>query len=82
MAWKTEPTENVRAKAPKHYWFHKYDGRRHFMWDDIEVSEQEFRRHVDAGSLARVDAALEAMKAGQTVHLEPPKASLGGGTEF
>jgi hypothetical protein len=31
------------------------------MWDDIEVSEQEFRRHVDAGRLARVDAALAVM---------------------
>jgi hypothetical protein len=46
MAWKTEPSENVRAAFPRHYWFHKYDGRPHFMWDDIEVSEQEFRRHV------------------------------------
>jgi len=64
MAWKTEPNENVRAAAPAHYWFHKYDGRPHFMWDDIEVSEQEFRRHVNASSLARVDAALRIMKSG------------------
>jgi hypothetical protein len=34
------------------------------MWDDIEVSEQEFRRHVDAGSLARVDAALQVIRSG------------------
>jgi hypothetical protein len=64
MAWKTEPSENVRAAVPKHYWFHKYDGRPHFMWDDIEVSEQEFRRHVDAGCLARVDAVLRVMRSG------------------
>jgi hypothetical protein len=64
MAWKTQPTENVRATSPKHYWFHNYDGRPHFMWDDIEVSEQEFRRHVEADYLPRVDAALRAMNSG------------------
>jgi hypothetical protein len=64
MGWKTEPNENVRAAFPGHYWFHKYDGRPHFMWDDIEVSEQEFRRHVDAGSLARVDTALRVLRSG------------------
>jgi len=62
MGWKTEPNENVRAAFPEHYWFHKYDGRPHFMWDDIEVSEQEFRRHVDARSLARVDTALRLLR--------------------
>jgi hypothetical protein len=62
MGWKTEPNENVRAGAARFYWFHKYDGRPHFMWDDIEVSEEEFRRHVDATSLARVDAALQALR--------------------
>jgi hypothetical protein len=64
MAWKTEPSENVRAAFPGYYWFHKYDGRPHFMWNDIEISEQEYRRRVDAGSLARVDAVLRAMRSG------------------
>jgi hypothetical protein len=64
MAWKIEPTENVRAAFPQYYWFHNYDGRSHFMWNEIEVSEQEFRRHVDAGSLGGVDAKLRVMRSG------------------
>jgi hypothetical protein len=54
IGWCLAPTicdqENVRAAGPRRYWFYKYDGRPHFMWDDIEVSEQEFWRHVDPGS--------------------------------
>jgi hypothetical protein len=55
MAWKTKPTEKVRAGFPDRYWFHNYDGRPHFMWDDIEVSEAEFRRHAAAERLAHAD---------------------------
>jgi hypothetical protein len=57
MVWKTEPTEKVRAAFPHKYWFHNYDGRPHFMWDDLEVSEAEFRRHAHAERLTRVDEA-------------------------
>jgi hypothetical protein len=57
MVWKTEPTEKVRAAFPHKYWFHNYDGRPHFMWDDLEVSEAEFRRHAHAERPTRVDEA-------------------------
>jgi hypothetical protein len=60
--------------------FHKYDGRPYFMWDDIEVSEREFRRHVDAGRLARVDAALQVMTSGGD-GARGRRPSLGGGAE-
>ena len=57
MAWKTEPTENVRSAFPDKYWFHNYDQRPHFMWDDIEVSEPEFRRYARADQISRADKA-------------------------
>jgi hypothetical protein len=54
----TEPTENERAADPRYYWFHNYDGRPQFYWDDWEVSEEEYRRHARAEDVTYVDAAL------------------------
>jgi hypothetical protein len=58
MAHPIKPTEAERAAKPGKYWFHNYGGRAEFLWGEWDVSEEEFRRNVDADNLAMVDAAL------------------------
>lgn len=41
------PDRKTRQAHPLNYWFHAFDGRPHFFWDEIEVSEEEFKKKVD-----------------------------------
>jgi hypothetical protein len=56
--WLADASRETREAHPKYYWFHAFDGRPHFLWDEIEVSEQEYRAKVDARQLERLEQAL------------------------
>jgi hypothetical protein len=48
----------VRPAEPHHYWFDAFNGPPEFVWDDWEVSEDEYRRHAPAQDVAFLDDVL------------------------
>jgi hypothetical protein len=63
MADTFKPTEKERAAEPRNYWFHAFNGRPEFFWDDWEVTEDEYRRHARAEDIAYLDKILRAQVA-------------------
>jgi hypothetical protein len=58
--WLANATRETREAHPKYYWFHAFDGRPHFLWDEIEVSGEEYRAKADGWQLERLEQALTA----------------------
>ena len=49
--WFAEAAAETRAANPRHYWAHSRDDRPRFFWDEIEISEKEFRANADREAL-------------------------------
>jgi hypothetical protein len=58
--WFANADHETRQAHPKYYWFHAFDGRPHFLWDEIEVPEEEYRAKADGWQLGRLEQALTA----------------------
>jgi hypothetical protein len=56
--WLANAPRETREAHPKYYWFHAFDSRPHFLWDEIEVSEEEYRAKADGWQLERLEQAL------------------------
>jgi hypothetical protein len=52
--WLEEADRETREANPKYYWFHSFDGPPKFFWDELEVSEEEFRANVEQWQLERL----------------------------
>ncbi|MGB8744056.1 MAG: hypothetical protein WCD52_28525 [Xanthobacteraceae bacterium] len=53
--WFDEADRETRQAHPKYYWFHSYDGPPKFLWNETEVSEDEFRAKAEHWQLERLD---------------------------
>src|SRR5262245_37149476 len=43
--WFANANAVTRAANPRYYWFRRYHRAPRFFWDEIEVTEEEFRTH-------------------------------------
>jgi hypothetical protein len=53
--WFKEANAETRAACPRYYWFHAYAGTPRFFWNEIQVSEKEFRAHAPQSLIERLD---------------------------
>ena len=56
--WQLFREANAKARMvnPTYYWFHTYDGTPRHLWDEVEVSEAQFRANTDREAVASVSA--------------------------
>jgi len=58
MADPRKPTKNERVANPGNYWFHAFNGRPEFFWDDWEVTQEEYRRNARPEDIAYLDVVM------------------------
>ena len=73
LRWFAEADTETRAANPGWYWFHNYDGRPRLFWDEIEVSEAEFRASSDKEAVEILDLHLTGQAS--VMELRPTKPS-------
>jgi hypothetical protein len=56
--WKINANTKVRAAKPTYYWFHTYYGAPRYLWDEFDVSEEEYRANARPGDVAFLDKRL------------------------
>ncbi len=52
--WLAEADRETREANPEYYWFHAFDGPPKFYWDELEVTEEEFRANGEPWQLERL----------------------------
>jgi len=58
--WKIDADATTRAANPTYYWFHTYDGTPRYLWDEIDVSEQEYRAHAPSRDVAFLNECMRS----------------------
>jgi hypothetical protein len=48
--WFIEADRETREANPEYYWFHSKSGAPRFFWDEIEITEEEYRANTDQGT--------------------------------
>lgn len=54
--WFWEADADTRAAHPRYYWFHTYSCRPCYFWDQIQVTEKEFRSHAPKSQIDALDS--------------------------
>jgi hypothetical protein len=49
----TDADRETREAHPNYYWFHAFDGPPKFYWDELTVSEEEYRANAEPLQLER-----------------------------
>jgi inorganic pyrophosphatase len=57
--WKIIADAITRAANPTYYWFNSYDGTPRYLWDEIDVSEEEYRAHARPEDVAFREECLQ-----------------------
>jgi hypothetical protein len=52
--WLQEADRETREANPKYYWFHAFDGPPKYHWDELTVSEDEYRANAEPWQLERL----------------------------
>jgi hypothetical protein len=54
--WFREADAETRTAHPHYYWFHAYTGTPRFFWNQIQVTEKEFRLHAPRSQIDALDS--------------------------
>jgi hypothetical protein len=58
--WKINADAATRATNPTYYWFHTYYGPPRYLWDEFDVSEEEYRAHARPEDVTFLDERLRS----------------------
>jgi hypothetical protein len=58
--WKINANATMRAANPTYYWFHTYYGTPRYLWDEFDVSEEEYRANARPEDVTFLDERVRS----------------------
>ncbi len=58
--WRDIADRKMRQAHPRYYWFHTYGTKAAFLWEEIEITEEEYRANANEDALRLLDATMPA----------------------